>query len=150
MTVLEDTGVMESLSKVAALVRRQWKNVGLMWLIMIGIRIVWAIAFFILILPLLVVSILTAVGGLLVAVIPTLLTAGIASLLSAPAYWPWVFALVIGLPFFFLVTFSPILLVSGWGQIYQSSVWTLTYRELKALESVSPTITEAPKPAALQ
>ncbi len=150
MAVLEDTGVMESLGKVTALVRRQWKNVGLMWLVMIGIRIVWAIAFFILILPLLVVSILTAVGGLLVAVVPSLLTAGIASLLSAPAYWPWVFALVIGLPFFFLVTFSPIFLVSGWGQIYQSSVWTLTYRELKALETVTPTTTEGPNPEAAQ
>ena len=40
--------------------------------------------------------------------------------------------------------------LSGWGQVHQSSAWTLTYRELKALESVSPTITEGPKPAALQ
>jgi predicted membrane metal-binding protein len=135
---------------VTALVERQWKNVGLMWLVMIGIRIVWAIALFILILPLLIVSILTAVGGLLVAIVPTLVTAGIASLLSAPAYWPWIFALVVGLPFFFIVTFSPIFLVHGWGQIYQSSVWTLTYRELKALESVTPATTEGPKPEAVQ
>jgi hypothetical protein len=41
-----------------------------------------------------------------------------------------------------VVTFSPIFLVSGWGQIYQSSVWTLTYRELKALETVTPVIAE--------
>ena len=150
MAVLEGTGVMESLNKVTVLVRRQWKNVGLMWLVMIGIRIVWAIAFIILILPLLVVSILTAVGGLLVAVVPTLLTAGIASLLSAPDYWPWVFALVIGLPFFFIVTFSPIFLVNGWGQIYQSSVWTLTYREVKALETVTPASTEGTKSVAVQ
>jgi hypothetical protein len=47
-----------------------------------------------------------------------------------------------GLHFFFIVTFSPIFLVNGWGQIYQSSVWTLTYRELKALETVTPTTTE--------
>jgi hypothetical protein len=101
-----------------------------------------AIAFFVLILPLLVLSILTAVGGVLAAVVPALLTAGIASLLSAPAYCPWIFALVMGLHFFFIVTFSPIFLVNGWGQIYQSSVWTLTYRELKALETVTPTTTE--------
>jgi hypothetical protein len=138
MVVLEGAGVMESLRTATALVRRQWKNVGLMWLVMIGIKIAWGIAFFILIFPLLIVSILTAVGGVLVAIVPSLVTAGIASLLSAPDYWPWIFAAIIGLPFFFVVTFSPILLVSGWGQIYQSSVWTLTYRELKALESVTP------------
>jgi hypothetical protein len=30
-----------------------------------------------------------------------------------------------------------IFLANGWGQIYKSSVWTLTYRELKALEIVT-------------
>jgi len=142
ITVLEGTGVMESLQLSTSLVKRNWKSVGLMWLVMIGIRIVWAVAFFILIFPLLIVSILTAVGGVLSAIVPTLLTAGVASLLSAPDYWPWIFAAIIGLPFFFVVAFSPIFLVSGWGQIYQSSVWTLTYRELKALEAVAPAMIE--------
>jgi hypothetical protein len=78
----------------------------------------------------------------LVAIVPTLLTAGVASLFSVPDYWPWIFAAVIGLPFFFVVAFSPIFLVSGWGQIYQSSVWTLTYRELKTLDVVVPATIE--------
>ncbi len=142
MIVLEGAGAMEALRMALALVKRQWKNVGLMWLVMIGLKIAWGIAFFILIFPLLVVSILTAVGGVLVAIVPSLLTAGLASLLSAPAYWPWIFAAIIGLPFFFVVTFSPILLVSGWGLIYQSSVWTLTYRELKAIETVAPEVVQ--------
>jgi hypothetical protein len=142
MVILEGTGVMESLKLATSLAKRNWKSVGLMWLVMIGVRIVWAIAFFILIFPLLIVSILTAVGGVLAAIVPTLLTAGVASLFSAPDYWPWIFALIIGLPFFFVVAFSPIFLVSGRGQIYQSSVWTLTYRELKALEAVVPTMIE--------
>jgi hypothetical protein len=142
VTVLEGTSPLESLHMATSLVKRNWKSVGLMWLVMIGIRIVWAVAFFILIFPLLIVSIFTALGGVLVAIVPSLLTAGVASLLSAPDYWPWVFAAVIGLPFFAIVAFSPILLVSGWGQIYQSSVWTLTYRELKALEAVAPAVIE--------
>jgi len=142
MAVLEGTGVMESLQLATSLVKRNWKGVGLMWLVMIGIKIVWAIAFFILIFPLLIVSILTAVGGVLVAIVPTLMAAGVASLLSAPDYWPWIFAAVIGLPFFFVVAFSPIFQVSGWGQIYQSSVWTLTYRELKTLETIVPAMIE--------
>ena len=143
--VLEHVGVMESLRMSAALVKRQWKNVGLVWLVMIGVKIVWAVAFLILILPLMVVSIITAVGGLLVAIVPALLTAGISSLLSAPEYWHWVFAAIISLPLFFIVTFSPVTLVSGWNQIYQSSVWTLTYRELKALETVSPAEPDQPQ-----
>ncbi len=138
MVVLEDAGVLDSLRNAFGLVKRQWKNVGLMWLMMLGLKIAWSIAFFILVFPLLIVSILTAVGGLLVAIIPTLLTAGVASLLSAPDYWPWIFAAIIGLPLFAVIAFSPILLVGGWGLIYQSSVWTLTYRELKALEAVTP------------
>ena len=140
--VLENAGVMDSLRNSAALMKRQWKNVGVMWLVMIGIKIAWALAFMILILPLLVVSILTAVGGALVAIIPALATAGIASMFSAPDYWPWVFAAIVGAPFFFVIAFSPVLLVSGWNQIYQSSVWTLTYREVKALDAVSPAATD--------
>jgi hypothetical protein len=139
ISILEETGVMESLRLATALVKRNWKSAGLMWLVMIGIKIAWGIAFIILVIPLLVVSVITALGGLLVAVVPSLLTAGIASLLAAPDYWPWIFAAVIGLPLFATVAFSPILLVSGWGLTYESSVWTLTYRELKALETVTPT-----------
>ena len=142
-SVLEGTGAMESLRLATALVKRNWKSAGLMWLVMIGIKIAWGIAFFILVFPLLIVSVITAVGGLLVAVVPSLLTAGIASLLAAPDYWPWIFALVIGLPFFATVAFSPILLVGGWGKIYESNVWTLTYRELKALETVTPAAVDA-------
>jgi hypothetical protein len=137
MIVLEGAGVLEALRSATALIRRQWKNVGLMWLVMIGLKLAWGIAFIILIFPLLIVSIFTAVGGVAVAIVPSLLTAGVASLLSAPDYWPWIFAAIIGLPFFFVVAFSPILLVGGWSQIYQTSVWTLTYRELKALETVA-------------
>jgi len=40
------------------------------------------------------------------------------------------------------VAFSPIFLVSGRGKTYQSSVWTLTYRELKALEAIVPVMIE--------
>ncbi len=142
ISVLEDKGALESLNLAAALVKRNWKNAGLMWLVVIGLNIVWAIVFVILMFPLLALSIITAVGGLLAAILPTLAATGIASLLSAPNYWPWAFGAIIGLPLFFVVTFSPIFLVSGWAQIFQSSTWTLTYRELKAIETVAPVVSE--------
>jgi hypothetical protein len=139
-TVLEDMGPMESLRLAADLVKRNWKSAGLMWLVMVGIKIAWGLAFFILIFPLLLISIVTAIGGVVAAAVPALLTAGISSLLSAPGYWPWIFALVISLPLFAVVAFSPILFVNGWALTYESSVWTLTYRELKALETVTSAV----------
>jgi len=33
---------------------------------------------------------------------------------------------------------SPLLLIGGWMHIFQSSVWTLTYREFKALGANLP------------
>ncbi|MDX9990953.1 MAG: hypothetical protein RBS68_02785 [Anaerolineales bacterium] len=139
ISILENKAVLESLRLAGALIWRNWKNVGLMWLVVVAFNIAWTIIFFVLLFPLLAISMITALGGLLVATLPTLATAGIASLLSAPGYWPWAFALIIGGPLFFLIAFSPILLVSGWALLYQSNLWTLTYRELKAIETVSPT-----------
>lgn len=140
IAILEDKGVTDSMRSAFALFKRNWKNAGLMWLVVLGLKIVWAIVFIILMLPLLVISVATMIGGILAAIAPALVTAGLASLLSAPDFWPWVFAAIIALPFFFVVAFSPMLLVSGWGYIYQSNIWTLTYRELKALETVAPVV----------
>ncbi len=136
MIVLDGMRAMESLRMAWNLALRQWRNVGVMWLVMVGLKIAWGIAFIVLVIPLLIVSIITAAAGVAAALIPTLLTAGITSLFAVPDYWPWIFAGIVGLPFFFVVAFSPILLVGGWGAIFESSVWTLTYRELKALETM--------------
>lgn len=147
MIVLEGAGTGDSLRQAWALVRRQWKNAGLMWLVMVGIKIAWGIAFIILIIPLLILSVLTAVGGIAAALIPSLLTVGIASIFS-PDYWPWIFAAIIGGPIFLAVTFSPIIFVEGLAKVYESSVWTLTYRELKALEAIDPNEDPGEAPAA--
>jgi hypothetical protein len=137
ISTLEGAGVMAALRQSSALLKHNWKSAGLMWLVMIGINIVWGLVFLLLIFPLLIICVVTAVGGFFVAVIPSLLTAGLASMLSAPDYWPWIFAALIGMPFFFPVAMSPILLVRGWSLTYISSVWTLTYRELKALGTLA-------------
>lgn len=135
MIALDGAPAMASLRMAWAMFKRQWKNVGLMWLVMVGLKIAWGIAMLILVVPMLIVSILTAVGGLAAALIPSLLTAGLTSLFAVPEYWPWVFAAIIGMPFFVVVSFSPMILISGFGLTFQSNVWTLTYRELKALEN---------------
>ena len=77
--MLENAGVRESLQRGFAMVLENWKNVGLMWLVMIGLGIVWAIASIILIIVTIPVVIVTAVIAILVAALPFLLLVGIFS-----------------------------------------------------------------------
>jgi len=134
---LEEVGVGESLRRGFAMVRENWKDVGLMWLVMIGLGIAWAVvsilAFFLLI-PIL---IITAIIGAAVAAIPGLLLVGMFSLFLS-GYLPWIVAGIFVLPLFFVVTFSPLVLLTAWQQVFSSTVWTLTYREIKALPAQIP------------
>jgi hypothetical protein len=134
---LENTGVRESFRRGWEMFRRNWQSASVMWLIMIGLWIAFGIAILILAVFLIPVFVLLALPGLLVALVPALVAFGIASLFTSSPL-AWIIALVVGAPFFFLVVGSPLLLIGGWAQIFNSSVWTLTYRELRALEAVAP------------
>ena len=130
--VLEDASVSESLQRGFAMVRENWKNVGLMWLVMIGLGIVWAIASIILVIVTIPVILVTALFAVIVFAIPFLLLVGAFSLfLGGPL--PWIAAAIFILPLFFVVAFSPWVLLGSWQTVYTSTVWTLTYREIKAL-----------------
>ena len=48
-----------------------------------------------------------------------------------------------GLPIFILVVAVPGLFLGGLVEVFKSSVWTLTYRELRALGSLQPEGLEA-------
>ncbi|MGB8253354.1 MAG: hypothetical protein WCF08_09060, partial [Anaerolineaceae bacterium] len=146
--VLEGVGVIDSIKQGYAMVRRHLKQVFFIWLVMIGIGIGWALATIIIFLPLLLVVMLTIVPGIIAGAIPGLLATGLAAIFT-PSPWYWIIGAIVALPLFFLVAFSPIILVGGWQQIFKTSVWTETYRELKALEVVKakPVLpVEAPKP----
>ncbi len=47
----------------------------------------------------------------------------------------WIIGIILALPFFFTILFAPFLVLEGWYQLYVSNVWTLAYREMKAMES---------------
>jgi len=80
---------------------------------------------------------ITVILGAVIAAIPTLLLAGLFSLfLGGPL--PWIVAILFVLPLFFTLAFSPWLLLGAWQTVYTSTVWTLTYRELKALPDATP------------
>jgi hypothetical protein len=135
--VLENTGVRESLQRGFALVLENWKNVGLMWLVMIGLGIIWAIVSIILFIVTIPLIIVTAVLAVLVVAAPYLLLVGAFSLFLN-GILPWVAAGLFLIPLFFPIAFSPWLLLGSWQSVFTSSVWTLTYRELKALPAVAP------------
>lgn len=130
---LDQVGVREAVQRGFSIVRRKWQEVGLFWLVMIGLGIAWWIASFvllILLIPFFVVSIILAA---LVAGVPGLLVGGFSSIfLSGP--WPIVVGIMFGLPVFIPLAVSPFLFFEGLAHIFRSITWTLVYRELKAME----------------
>jgi hypothetical protein len=143
VSALEDLGVGESLRRGFAIARENWKEVGLMWLIMIGLGIAWMIVSIIAVILTIPVVLITSVFAAVVAVVPGLLLAGLFSLFLS-GYLPWIVAGVFILPLFFLIAFSPWTLLTAWQQVYISTVWTLTYRELKALPLETPELEIGP------
>jgi len=134
---LEGKGFAESLRHGWGMFKRNWKSAGLMWLVMIGIGIAFGIvamiAFFLLI-PAYLVLLVPAV---FIAALPALIGFGITSIFSSGPL-AWIVAVLAAIPFFFVTLFAPMFLIGGWYIIYTSNVWTLTYREIMALESLAP------------
>jgi len=136
---LEETRIGESFRRGWGMFKANWKSAGLMWLVMLGIGIGFGIAglvVFFLLIPAYIVLVIPAV---IVAVIPGLAVFGITSIFASGPL-AWILGILAALPFFFLIVFAPLALINGWYKIYQSSVWTLTFREMKALETVAPAI----------
>ncbi len=136
---LEGTGIGESFRSGWALFKNNWKSAALMWLVMLGIGFgfgILGIPLFFLLIP---IYILLALPGLIVAVIPGAIAFGIASLLGAGPV-AWIVAALVAAPFFLLVTLAPLTLISAWFHIYSTNVWTLTYREIRALDLVKPDV----------
>jgi len=136
-SALEDLGVVDSLRRGFEMVRENWKDVGLMWLIMIGLGIAWALVSVIAIIITIPVVVITAVGAALIVAVPGLLLVGFFSLFLS-GYLPWIAGGLFIAPLFFTLAFSPWVLLTAWQQVFSSTVWTLTFRELKALPAEIP------------
>lgn len=132
VSALEDIGVQDAFSRGWNLVRENWKDVGLMWLVMIGLGIAWTVVSIIAVIVTIPIVIITLIIGLAIVVIPVLLLVGLFSLfLSTPL--AWAFGILFMLPLFFVIGFSPWVLLGSWKSVFTSTVWTLTYREIKAM-----------------
>lgn len=146
VAVLENTGVKETLRNGWGMFKRNWKSVGLVWIVMIGIGIgfgIVAVIAFVLLVPAYLLLILPA--GL-VAAIPALIAYAITSLFAAGPL-AWIIAALAAIPFFFAIVFAPLQVVNGWYLIYESNVWTLAYREIKVLETRPSSPEPDPVPA---
>jgi hypothetical protein len=133
---LEETRIGESFRHGWTVFKNNWKSATLMWLVMLGIGIGFGIVgmvLFFLLIPAYLILILPAA---LVAAIPAGIALGITSIFASGPV-AWIVAAVVAVPFFFLITFAPLAFTSGWYIIYTSSVWTLTFREIRALEAVN-------------
>lgn len=128
VSVLEDLGVTASLRRGWELVRGNWKSVGLMWLVMIGLGIVWAIASALLVIITLPLVYISAA----IIAIPVMLLYGLFGMFLSDVL-AWTLGILFTLPLFLIMAFFPMIVLGGWQAVFTSSVWTLTYREIKAL-----------------
>lgn len=135
--VLEDLGVRDAIRRGFTMVRQRLGDVTVMALLLFGLGIVWVVVM----IP---VFILLVLAGLVLGGLPGLLVGWITSLFAEGPLM-YILGAAIGVPIFLIVVVAPILFLNGLYETYKSSTWTLTFREVKALERSAPV---SPAPAA--
>jgi hypothetical protein len=113
--VLADRGIGEAFARGYRLVRDRIQDVGLMWILLLAIGIGWSL----LLIPIALVVILTAAG----------LGAGMGfGVYGLTRSIPW--GVVAGLPVFLAIVIVPMTFLQGLYTVFDSSAWTLAYREV--------------------
>jgi hypothetical protein len=121
---LEDAGVFDSIGRGFKLLRKQLKEAGLVWLILVGVNIGYPIL--VGIFAILLLAIAVVIGGGL-----GLLSGLTANALGAAS--PILTGFAVGVPLFLLVMIIPLVFLDGLKMVFVSSTWTLTYREVRTL-----------------
>jgi hypothetical protein len=125
--VLDNRELGDALRRGWELLRQRLGDVVIMGLMLFGLALAWSFVLIPVFFLLLAVAVVA--GGL-----PALLSYAIVSLLAQGAA-PWIAAVVVGLPIFIVILAAPLAILSGLAETFKSSTWTLTYRELLALEA---------------
>ncbi len=129
-SALNDVDVFEAIREGYGLVRRNLKDAGIMWLIMLGVDLAWPIV----IAP---AALAIAPVGIFLGVSAGALAGSLAGLgLGGAAQVA--LGMLVGFTIFVLVVGVPLAFLGGLRQVFQSSSWTLTYRELTVMESLTP------------
>lgn len=117
--------------------RAQLGGVGLTWLVIIGLDLIYPI----LVAP---VAILLAAAGLAVGGLLALLLGVLLSLVLANTT-AWTIAIIAGVVLLVLAVAVPMTLLSGMREVFKSSAWTLTFSE--AVRNQSTKRSSSPQPA---
>lgn len=126
--VLGGKGVMEGIRRGWRMLTRRLGDVIIMGLILFGI----SVGLFMLTIP---VFLMLAATGVVAGGLPALLAGGITNIF-VHGTTPQIVAASVGVPILLAVIFLPLLFIGGLAETFYSATWTLTYRELLALESV--------------
>ncbi|HVN53870.1 MAG TPA: hypothetical protein VMT46_06025 [Anaerolineaceae bacterium] len=138
--ILEGLGIFEGLGRGWELCRRRPGDAIIMGLLLFGIGLVYGI----LMIP---VGILVFLIALLSGGLPAVLTWAVVRLFAQGAT-PIVIGAIVGLPIFLLVLAVPYAFLKGLLETFKSSSWTLTFRELVALNTLGPAPAAPSTPAA--
>ncbi len=126
--VLEGLGVTASIHRAFTLLKREFKQVLPMWLLTLGVNLSWPAvigSFFVLLFGV----------GVLLGGLPALLIGDLTDLASAGELAKFL-TVSIGAIILTLLLAAPLVWLDGMRQVFLSSLWTLTYREIRDLESV--------------
>jgi hypothetical protein len=134
---LDGLGIFASIWRGYRLMRAQLGGVGLTWLVIVGLDLVYPI----LMAPVGIVLAAAglAAGGLLALILGALLALVLAKTIA------WTIAIIVGVVLLVLAVVVPLTLLGGLREVFKSSAWTLTFREAVRNQSIkSPS---APQPA---
>jgi hypothetical protein len=138
--VLGGKGVLEGIAGGWRMLTRHLGDVIIMGLILFGVGLGLAV----LTIPL---FFLLAATGVLAGGLPALLAGGITNIF-VHGNTPQMVAATVGIPIFLLVILIPLTFIGGLAETFYSTTWTLTYRELLAMEAVrsEPPASPGPEP----
>jgi hypothetical protein len=126
--VLEGLGVIESIRQGYVVFRKRLGDGIVMGILLFAAGLLFVIV----LIPL---AILLILAGIVLGGLPGLLVGWIASLVAEGSA-PWIAGAIIAVPVFLLVVVAPLAFLGGLFEVFKSSAWTLTYREMMALEAV--------------
>jgi hypothetical protein len=141
---VDGLGVGASIRMGFSLLKTRSDRVFITWLTWRAVRVAWTLAIIPVVIVLSPVLLLSMVAGAVIAAVPTMVIAGIANQFVSTVF-AWIIGAVVGFPVFVLVTFSPIIFLSGIVEAFMSSFWTLSYREFHPQMATAPQPTDNPE-----
>ncbi|MEA5077836.1 MAG: hypothetical protein VB013_04625 [Anaerolineaceae bacterium] len=136
---IDGLGFGQSFSKGWSLFKKDFKDIFITWLVLLGIGIGLGFAMILVVFLLVPAYAVMAIPGAIVSAIPGAIAYAITTIFNANV-WPWIIGGLVALPIFLAFVFSPLTFVGGWIAIFTSNVWTLAFRQIKANMTPPPAL----------